>query len=684
MFAPLVTPVEMAEWDKRAVREYGLRGEMLMENASRECLAVLREELGALKGRSAVLFAGPGNNGGDAMGLARCLDDAGVSVRILHTRPKSAYRREAGFHLGLARKAGLSMVLLQRVNLETLPFADIVVDGLLGTGFSGTLRAEYLNWIRTINELRERAFVLALDIPSGLDGLTGRPRPEAVRAHATVSFEAAKPGLMEPVAREFVGRLHVRPIGIPRALREARPPVHFSITRNILELVGKPSPLLHKGRAGHALVIGGSDGLTGAPALAALGALRAGAGLVTVASPAGIMDTVKAGFPEFMALPLGRGGDGPPPEESCHVPAHAAWPRCWNRSMAREIVVQMPRFQGRGPGAGGWDEAGIRWNFWRNCLPHLPAGSVLDADALFWLGQDRKLRERLPADMILTPHLGEMARLVGRPVADIEADRAPVARDLARELSAVVVLKGPCTLVAEPGGRTHVSPVMAPLSGHGRVRRRAGRGAGRPAGRGGLAPLPCACLGVYWHGPGRKKPGKRTSPARRAGPRNRGRPARSPQGGPAMLTAKDIMTPNPITLSPDDDVLTAVRLMLEKKINGLPVVDDKGALLGVLCQSDLVARQKTPSTPTFFAILDGFIPLGSQDAFERDLQKIAAATVGEAMTPGAISIGPDTPLETIANYMVDGKLYSLPVVDKGKVVGIVGKEDVLRTLLKEK
>jgi CBS-domain-containing membrane protein len=151
-----------------------------------------------------------------------------------------------------------------------------------------------------------------------------------------------------------------------------------------------------------------------------------------------------------------------------------------------------------------------------------------------------------------------------------------------------------------------------------------------------------------------------------------------------MLTAKDIMTADPITLSPNDDVLTAVRLMLEKKINGLPVVDEKGALLGVLCQSDLVARQKTPSTPTFFAILDGFIPLGSQDAFERDLQKIAAATVGEAMTPGAISIGPDTPLETIANYMVDGKLYTLPVVDKGKVVGIVGKEDVLRTLLKEK
>jgi NAD(P)H-hydrate epimerase len=263
-------------------------------------------------------------------------------------------------------------------------------------------------------------------------------------------------------------------------------------------LVGKPSPLLHKGRAGHALVIGGSDGLTGAPALAALGALRAGAGLVTVASPAGIMDTVKAGFPEFMALPLGRGGDGPPSETPCHVPAHAAWPRGWRRDMARELVVQLPRFQGvaLGPGLG---RARDTLEFLEELLPHLPAGSVLDADALFWLGQDKKLRERLPADMILTPHLGEMARLVGRPVPDIEADRAPVARDLARELSAVVVLKGPCTLVAAPGGRTHVSPVMAPClatGGSGDVL--AGVLAALRAG--GLSPLPCACLGVYWHG----------------------------------------------------------------------------------------------------------------------------------------------------------------------------------------
>ncbi len=151
-----------------------------------------------------------------------------------------------------------------------------------------------------------------------------------------------------------------------------------------------------------------------------------------------------------------------------------------------------------------------------------------------------------------------------------------------------------------------------------------------------------------------------------------------------MLRAKDIMTADPITLTPDMDVLSAVRIMLDKKINGLPVVDAKGELVGVLCQSDLVAGQKTPTAPSFFTLLDGFIPLGSQENFQRDMQKIAATTVGEAMTPGPVSISPDTPLETIANYMVDGKLYTLPVVDQGKVIGVVGKEDVLRTLLRTK
>jgi len=151
-----------------------------------------------------------------------------------------------------------------------------------------------------------------------------------------------------------------------------------------------------------------------------------------------------------------------------------------------------------------------------------------------------------------------------------------------------------------------------------------------------------------------------------------------------MLKAIDIMTPDPVTLSPDTDIRTAATLLLDKKINGAPVVDAQGLLVGVLCQSDLVAQQKQVTLPSIFAMLDGFIALSSRDDFERELQKIAATNVAQAMTKNPKTVAPQTPLDEIATVMVNEKLYTLPVVDAGKLVGVVGKEDILRTLLGHK
>ena len=150
-----------------------------------------------------------------------------------------------------------------------------------------------------------------------------------------------------------------------------------------------------------------------------------------------------------------------------------------------------------------------------------------------------------------------------------------------------------------------------------------------------------------------------------------------------MLVAKDIMTANPITISPSASVKEAVTLLLEKHFNGLPVVDDEGALVGVLCQSDLVAQQKKLETPSMFSILDGFIPaFGWKDA-EKDIQKITALTVEEAMTKDPATVAPDLPLDSVATLMLKHKYYSLPVVDEGRLVGIIGKEDILRTLVED-
>jgi CBS-domain-containing membrane protein len=148
-----------------------------------------------------------------------------------------------------------------------------------------------------------------------------------------------------------------------------------------------------------------------------------------------------------------------------------------------------------------------------------------------------------------------------------------------------------------------------------------------------------------------------------------------------MLKAIDIMTPNPVTLSPDTDIRTAVALLIDRKINGAPVVDASGTLVGVLCQSDLVAQQKQVTMPSLFSMLDGFIALSSREDFEREIQKIAATKVSQAMTPHPKAVSPQTPIDEIATVMVNEKLYTLPVVDAGKLVGVVGKEDILRTLL---
>jgi CBS domain-containing protein len=147
-----------------------------------------------------------------------------------------------------------------------------------------------------------------------------------------------------------------------------------------------------------------------------------------------------------------------------------------------------------------------------------------------------------------------------------------------------------------------------------------------------------------------------------------------------MLKAKDIMTKELITVPPDMAVMRAAKILLEKGINGVPVVD-AGKLVGILCQSDLIAQQKKLPVPSFFTLLDGFIPLASTKHYEKALHKIAAATVADAMTPDPVTVHPDTTVEEIASLMVDKNFHTVPVVDKGKLVGIVGKEDILRTLM---
>ena len=148
-----------------------------------------------------------------------------------------------------------------------------------------------------------------------------------------------------------------------------------------------------------------------------------------------------------------------------------------------------------------------------------------------------------------------------------------------------------------------------------------------------------------------------------------------------MLKVKDIMTKEVITVSPEAEIVYATKLLLENRINGVPVTNETGKLVGILCQSDLIAQQKKLPVPSFFSFLDGLITLTSMKQFEKEVQKIAAITVAQAMTPNPVAVRPDTDIEAVAALMVDNNFHTIPVVDEGELVGIVGKEDILKTLI---
>ncbi len=467
---PLPLPAEMAAWDELALG-MGLPGVMLMENAARAALGVLRRYQPHLAGKTVWLFMGGGNNGGDAAALARHLLDAHARPVVAHLKPLSRLRGAAAGHVRMARAAGVPFVsltpllrggdaahppaLLTRLCRRLSPVVapdlpdgppDICVDGLLGTGFSGVLRDDMRNLVAALNLLSARSFLLALDIPSGLDGATGRPCPEAVRAGATATFAAAKPGLALPQARRWTGDLHICDIGMPRGVRENGPCSLRLLPGDAPALFAAPLPQGYKNSYGHVAVIGGAGGLSGAAHLAALAALRSGAGLVTALTPAPSAAAVKGGRAEIMtrALPCPHAG--------------APWESAWTEETA--AFLRGCAAVAAGPGMGRGDDA---LSFLEALLEEKGRPPVVfDADALMLLARRPKLLERLTARDMMTPHPGEAAALLQRPTAEVQAQRFQALRDLTRLSPAAVALKGAGTLAAQGSSPQLLCPADVP------------------------------------------------------------------------------------------------------------------------------------------------------------------------------------------------------------------------------
>lgn len=482
---PLPTAAEMARWDKTAV-SLGLPEMLLMENAAREALHVLEEESGPLRGKRVLLYMGAGKNGGDAACLARHLKDQGAEPLVLHTRPPGSRRGVTAKHLRAARACAvpfLSAFAPAGRRPARLRRPDIIVDGLLGTGFTGQLRPELLELVEEINAQAEQAFIFALDIPSGLDSRRGLPCPQAVRARVTVCFEALKPGMALPEAAAFTGRLRVRRIGIPASAMETDPPSFRLLDESCAHLFPAAAPGAHKGSFGRVLVLGGSQGLTGAVHLAAAGALRTGSGLVGIAAPGGLCAEIRAGLPDVISFPLGQGTSWR------EVPAGEAAEKILSPELGADALVVGPGM-GRDPAAGEFLAALLR-------LPHRPP-LVLDADALTLLAAGAAPLEAVSEKDIFTPHPGEAGALLHTDARRVQEDRFAALRDLCGLHPGIWVLKGSGTLIGQRGQPALVTPHHAPclaVGGSGDVL--AGC-VGSLLGQG-LSSLTAAALGVLLH-----------------------------------------------------------------------------------------------------------------------------------------------------------------------------------------
>ena len=414
----VLTAAEMREVDRRTI-SLGIPDVVLMENAGLRVVEAIAARFAPLENQRIVILCGKGNNGGDGIVVARQLFTrfaaASLDVVLADTPPDNLRSLEAcGF------------TAIHRQIAPAMRAATLVIDALLGTGLTGLPRPPYLDFIHEVNTGFPAARVVAIDIPSGMNSDTAETNWPHVRAHHTVTFTAPKVGMVMAPNAPACGEMVVGPIGSPESILPAH--THLTSPRDFARLFAPRPPTGHKGTFGHVLVAGGSPGKSGAVAMTGLAALRAGAGLVTVASDASTLSAVSAHAPELMTEPL----------EDHSFAALATGKRA--------LAI--------GPGLG---VSAAKGAFVERVLAECDVPTVVDADGLNNLAGSRLPRR---ANLILTPHPGEMQRLSGHlPSLD---ERLPAARAFAQEAGVTLVLKGHNTLTAFPDGTVWINPTGGP------------------------------------------------------------------------------------------------------------------------------------------------------------------------------------------------------------------------------
>ncbi|MGH0029535.1 MAG: NAD(P)H-hydrate dehydratase [Myxococcota bacterium] len=440
---PLPTSAQMRALDRHTIETLGVPGPTLMESAGRavaEAALALREE------GEVVVVCGGGNNGGDGLVAARHLHLEGVPVRVALLADAKNLSADAAPQLERARAVGIAV---EGADWQPPAPGGVLVDAVFGTGLARDVEGEPARSIERMRAAHEDGVtVIAVDLPSGLCADTGRVRGVAVEADLTVALGLPKLGLALEPGRSHAGGVRVARIGIV----DEAPGV--SIDTSLWTAAGAAAHLPerpaegHKGTFGHALIVAGSQGKTGAAALAAEAALRIGAGLVTIGCPAGVNDILEVKCTEAMTVPL--------PDTPGRALAAAAESTIVSLASTRAAV-------GLGPGIGREEETLL---LVRAVAKAIECPLALDADALVAFADDRALLASRSAPTVLTPHPGEAGVLLGVSAAEVNADRPAAARELAASTGAVVLLKGAATLTADPSGLI-VNPTGGPILGSG-------------------------------------------------------------------------------------------------------------------------------------------------------------------------------------------------------------------------
>lgn len=442
----VILPEEMANVDRAATEQRNIPSLELMERAGEAVARAARDMLTAAGGRRVAILCGKGNNGGDGLVAARRL--AGpfdVTVYVVGAEGLESLSSDSAANMTRLGETPVPVRWIPDGAQERPPVFgstqfDVLVDALFGTGFTGRVSGVHASFIEAMND--SGLPVLAVDIPSGVAGDTGAVESEAVIAERTVTFAAPKVGLLQYPGAGYVGEMDVADIGIPEDLVDAivRSRIFLTTEDDAESLLPARAPDSHKGDCGRVLVIGGSPGMTGAPAMAGQAALRCGAGLVTIAVPGGLADILEIKLTEVMTLA---------------VLQTAA--RTLSGEAVADLLDEGARFDAiaLGPGISTAPET---MGAVRRLVEGIEAPLVLDADGLTAMVGHIGVMSGRSRPLVVTPHPGEMARLLGTTAAAVQATRLDSARRAAEDWNAVVVLKGAGTLIAEPGGDTFINP----------------------------------------------------------------------------------------------------------------------------------------------------------------------------------------------------------------------------------